>query len=178
MAGARGGRLPDCAGPPRADLRGATPITPFTWISCLLIWGGCTLASLRGGHAERFVAPFLLADQAITTATFHEPRRHRMTGASEVAVAGVFAWLASSSNRWQVLLAPPALLICVLASILEGSPSRADRIAAIPACTGLWMLVGCSPYGGVAERWPAGETQARLEAVWRRMGPVIRQAAA
>ncbi len=123
----------------------------------MLLWAGCVAAWLRGGHTERFVVPFLLADQAITTLTFAAPGSHEVVAASEFLVAAVFAWQAFRSDRWWILIASASLALCVLVFILEQVLPGLGRFEAISARIGLWMVVSVSLFGGVAERWLAGE---------------------
>lgn len=160
--------MPDRAAPGefvRLIWRGETRITPVLLASTVLTWAGCIAAWLGGGHTERFVVPFLLADQAVTTLTFGAPGSHEVVAASEFVVAAVFAWLAFRSDRWWILVASASLTLCVLVFILEQVIPGFGRFEAISARIGLWMVVGVSLFGGVAERWLAGE-----DAV-SRMGP-------
>lgn len=125
---------------------------------------------MQGGHTERFVALVLIADQAVTRASGGMAGGHEMVAASEFVVAGIFAWLAFRSNRWWILAASASLMLCVLVFILEWTVPGFSRVDAISARTGLWIVVALSLFGGVAERWLAGEASvSRLGAAPRRV---------
>jgi len=87
---------------------------------------------------------------------------------SEFVVAVIFAWLAFRSDRWWVLVASAALILCVLVFILEWTTPGLSRDDAISARRGLWLVVAASLFGGVFERWLAGEAPvSRLEPLRR-----------
>ncbi len=123
----------------------------------VLVWVSFAFAWLRGGHTERLAVAVLFWDYALTRAVSGMPGGHDVIGGSEIVVATIFAWLAFRSERWWVLVAFAALMLCVLVFVLEWTGPGLSEYAGISARGGLWFVIHLALVAGVAERWLAGE---------------------
>jgi hypothetical protein len=129
-----------------------------------------TLAWWKGGRAERLGAAILVCDALLTTAIvpLPAPGGHRAAMMVEILTAVAILWLAFRFERWWLLVASGALILCGLVTVLELLNPALSVYAALSAQIGLWALVYLSLLAGVGERWLAGERPAGDTAVWSR----------
>lgn len=145
-------------------------MTPIMLASAMIKWAVVALAWLRGGHTERLAAVIVLLDHAVTRVTTRLPGGDVLSVTSECVVAAFFVWLALRSNRWWILVATAALVLCVLVIILDWTHPGVSRNTAISARIGLWWVINLSLLAGVWERWLAGEPAVSARRAWRRAG--------
>lgn len=80
----------------------------------------------------------------------------------------IFLWLAFTGNRWWLLAASAALVLCSLVALVGFVHPDVSHYAAASAQIGLWMVVYLTVIAGVGERWLAGEPPVGATLIWRR----------
>lgn len=136
----------------------------------ILAWTSFTVAWWKGGRIERIGAAILVCDALLTMAIFRldAPGVHRAAMIVQFLTALAVLWVAFRFDRWWLLVASGALILCGLVTILEVLNPALSLYAALSAQIGLWALVYLSLLAGVAERWLSGEGPAGDTAVWSR----------
>lgn len=127
------------------------------------------LAWLKGGHPERvgaaalivgfglgfIVHPWRLSDVYIGDAVL------------DVALTGLFGWMALGGDRWWPLVMTGVMALTVLVHGAAFAVPTLTPYADVSARIGLGMLTALTLLAGVGERWLAGEPPASAAAVWR-----------
>ena len=136
----------------------------------IVAWMSFAAAWWKGGRVERLGAAVLVCDALLTAAIVRldAPGGHRAAMIVQFLTALAILWMAFRFDRWWLLVASGALILCGLVTVMEVLNPALSLYAALSAQIGLWALVYLSLLAGVAERWLAGEWPAGNAAVWSR----------
>lgn len=148
-------------------------MTPFSIFLLILSLAVFLIAWLKGGHTERTgVAICVLAYLASYAARPLQYGDLQVGDAvSDVIVTIAFAWLAMRSNRWWPFAATASMILMLVVHasmvLIPELTVRGDMAARM----GLSVVLVLSLFGGVVERWLAGERPVSESAVWTRRRP-------
>ena len=134
-------------------------MTPFYIAAQLIAWTSFLGAWWKGGRVERLAAAVLVVDYLMSGLISHLPLSHvyEIATGVEILTTLIFLWLAFRSDRWWLLAAAAALVLCSLAGIVGIVHPGVTYYAAASAQIGFWIVVYLSLLAGLGERWLAGE---------------------
>lgn len=130
-------------------------------------------AWLKGGHPERLGATATLVAFAISYVT--HPWRiggfYVGDAVLDLGMAAFFAWLALRTNRWWPLAMTGIMILTLLVHASGVLIPHLSGYADISARIGLGILGALILFGGVVERWLAGEKAVSDRQAWSARGP-------
>ncbi|KQW81830.1 hypothetical protein [Brevundimonas sp. Root1279] len=148
-------------------------MTPFSIFLLVLSLAVFLIAWLKGGHAER--KGVLICILAYLSS--YAGRGLRIDdlqigdAIADLIVTGAFAWLALRSNRWWPFAATASMILMLVVHasmvLVPELTVRGDMAARM----GLSVVLVLSIFGGVVERWLAGERPVSETATWTRRRP-------
>lgn len=134
-------------------------MTPFYIAAQVIAWMAILGAWWKGGRIERLAAVVLACDYVVSglVSRLPLPHAHEIAMGTELLTTLIFLWLAFRGDRWWLMAAAGALVLCSLTGVVGMAHPGVSYYAAASAQIGFWIVVYLSLLAGVGERWLAGE---------------------
>lgn len=134
-------------------------MTPIFIAAQVIAWTAFLGAWWKGGRIERLAAVVLACDYVLSglVSRLPFPHAHEIAMGTELLTTLIFLWLAFRGDRWWLLAAAAALVLCSLTGVVGFLHPGVTYYAAASAQIGFWVVVYLSLLAGLVERWLAGE---------------------